>query len=112
MPTSSWGCIAWKRLPPTAARIGVRLATNLNALLRKEDDVCREEGIIEGIEVQSGSEWLWFARRMEERTEPGGVGTAVSELGVREFSWVNLYQPRLRQTGPQPLPGFLTQLQS
>ena len=95
MPTSSWGCIAWKRLPPTAAHIGVRLATNLNALLQKEDDACREEGIIEGIEVQSRSEWLWFARRTEEGTEPDEVGTVVSELGVREFSWANLYLPSL-----------------
>ena len=111
MPTSSWGCFTWKRLPPTAAHIGVCLATNLNTLLQKEDDACWEEGIIEGIEVQSGSEWLWFARRMEEGTEPDEVGTAVSELGVRVFLG-KLIPAKPPTDRPPTLPGFLMQLQS
>ena len=35
--------LAWNRL-------GVCLATNLDALLRKEDDAFRDEGIIEGMQ--------------------------------------------------------------
>ena len=83
METLAASCCPWNR-------IGVRLATNPNVLLRKEDDVCREEGIVEGIEVQSGSEWLRFARWTEEGTDPDEVGTV---LGVREFYWANLYIP-------------------
>ena len=84
--------------------LGVRLATNLDALLQKEDDVFRDEGIIDHrgdrgrerervgvVHEQKGQVSLgrlMTARRMEEGTEPD-MGTTVSGLGVREFSWVN-----------------------
>ena len=32
--------------------------------------MCWDEGITEGIEVESGSEWPLFTRRTEEGTEP------------------------------------------
>jgi hypothetical protein len=64
------------------------LATNLYALLRKENDVLGDEGIIEGVEVESGRDWLlavgkrdghnWERRRRRDDGE-GNTGIRLDE---------------------------------
>ena len=103
--TLAWNCL------------GVCLVTNLDALLRKEDDAFRDEGIIEGcrerervavVHKQKGQASLgrlMTARWMEEGTEPDAVGTTVNVLGVRVFSWVNFIHRTARNVSRYQVPG-------